>query len=498
MTFTLNNRYQVEKKIGSGGFGETFLARDINLPSRRYCVIKQLKPVATDPNLYQLIQDRFNREAVTLEKIGDSNSNIPSLYAYFEEGNHFYLVQEWIDGETLTEKVRQEGIFSSEPAQDILTRCLHILDAVHNQGIIHRDIKPDNIILRKSDGQPVLIDFGAVKETMNTTMSPSKYQASSIVIGTPGFMPSEQLIGRPVFSSDLYALALTVIYLLTSKLPQELGTDPIHGFINWKQYASEANPRLVSVLDKAIQPHSRDRFLSVHEMIHALNGSVSMPTELVTQKIQHPYPDTTIIEKSSPQSEAWQKFLILGITIGSFTLIGLVAVAFILKQSAMSPVSSSSNTEATPEKKITPNNPIQTSGTLNTEIAPQEKKEQVQTEKSFQPESNRSSAQEVITEYYTFINQGEFQNAWSMLPSDLQENRKVHPNGYNSFAEWFQKVSPVNINSLKTIQQSSQYSVVDISYSGYLNNKLLSMKLRYRLRWNASQNKWLIQSVQKI
>ncbi len=496
MASLLNNRYQVEKKIGAGGFGETFLARDINLPSRRYCVIKQLKPVVQNPQLYQLIQERFNREAVILEKIGNSNSNIPSLYAYFEEGGQFYLVQEWVDGVTLTEKVQKEGVLRNEAAQDILIRCLSILDTVHSQGIIHRDIKPDNIILRESDGQPVLIDFGAVKETMNTTMSPSNHQASSIVIGTQGFMPSEQLAGRPVLSSDLYALALTVIYLLTGRLPQDLGTDQIHGSISWQQYAPESNPRLFSVLDKAIQPHSRDRFLSTNEMINALQCNNPVKTAIVTQNRQHL--NTTIIDKKSSQkSDNWQKYLVLGTIIGSFILIGLVAVAFILRQ----PTTLSVESPSTGEGSISSggNQPLLTS---SPEAFPQKSSKPTQPKKPIQPEipleSGKPPAQEVISEYYESINRGDFQSAWIMLPPDLRENRKVHPNGYSSFAEWFQKISPVNINNLQTIQESPQYSVVDISYSCYLNNKPLLMKLRYQLKWDLSQSKWMIQSVKKI
>lgn len=503
MTFLLNNRYQVEKRIGSGGFGETFLARDINLPSQRYCIIKQLKPVVADLQLYQLIQERFNREAITLEKIGNSNSNIPSLYAYFEENGQFYLVQEWVDGLTLTEKVQKEGVLKNEVAQGILIQCLSVLDVVHAQGIIHRDIKPDNIILRESDGQPVLIDFGAVKETMNTTISPDNYQASSIVIGTQGFMPSEQFAGRPVFSSDLYALALTVIYLLTGKLPKDLGTDQVHGSISWQQYAPESNLQLFPILDKAIQPHSRDRFLSAKEMINALKNNNPMKTEMATQVIQYPVAtvvgEKSVAEKSPSKLDNWQKYLVLGTIIGSFTLVGLVAVAFILRQPMANVIESPSPRE---KGEGLSSDGDQSSPAPSLETLPRTNSELTQPERTAQAEiaakPGRPPAQKVISEYYELINRGDFQSAWTMLPLELRGNRQVHPNGYNSFAEWVQKISPVNVNNLQTIQESPQYSVVDISYSCYLNNKPLFMKLRYQLKWDSSQSQWMIQSVKKI
>lgn len=160
MPTLLNNRYQIIRTLGSGGFGETFIAEDTHMPSGRWCVIKQLKPVVNNPQVYQLVQERFQREAAILEELGNANSQIPSLYAYFELAGQFYLVQEWIEGSTLTDKVRQQGLMSENSVKEILIGILPVLDYVHSKRIVHRDIKPDNIILRQSDGQPVLIDFG--------------------------------------------------------------------------------------------------------------------------------------------------------------------------------------------------------------------------------------------------------------------------------------------------------------------------------------------------
>ena len=101
----LNNRYQVIRTLGSGGFGETFLAKDINMPSERFCVVKQLKPIQNNPQIYQLVQERFQREAAILEALSGASEQIPVLYAYFTDGGQFYLVQEWIKGDTLTAKI---------------------------------------------------------------------------------------------------------------------------------------------------------------------------------------------------------------------------------------------------------------------------------------------------------------------------------------------------------------------------------------------------------
>lgn len=327
MTTLLKNRYRILKKLGSGGFGETFLAEDIDLPSRRRCVIKQLKPITNDPQVYQLVKERFEREAVILEKLGEKNSHIPSLYAYFEENEQFYLAQEWIDGITLTEKV-QQTILPEETVKNILMQCLATVIAVHNQGIIHRDIKPDNIILRNSNNQPVLIDFGAVKETMGTGMTSSGHKTSSIVIGTPDFMSFEQSNGRPIFSSDLYSLALTAIYLLTGKTPMEMEADLITGVIRWRQYVPNISCQFAAILDKAIQYYPRDRFLTAPEMLNALQPLANN----VSTSVQPTKIASTLVISQTSRLRDWQKALVIGIAIGVFTLVGLVLIAILLKQ----------------------------------------------------------------------------------------------------------------------------------------------------------------------
>ncbi|WP_353932814.1 serine/threonine-protein kinase [Okeanomitos corallinicola TIOX110] len=289
MTQTLvNNRYQVLRVLGSGGFGKTFLAEDTQMPSSKRCVVKQLIPVVNNPQVYQLVQQRFQQEAAILEELGDRNPQIPRLYAYFSEGGEFYLVQEYIEGQTLSEKLKQQGVFKENSVQEIVINILQILEYVHGKGIVHRDIKPDNIILSFADNKPVLIDFGAVKVTMNTEMSPSGNPTQSIVIGTPGFMPMEQTVGRPVFSSDLYSLGLTAIYLLTGKTPQELPTDPNTGNILWRNFAPYLNVNFGYILDKAIAYHPRDRYSSAREMLIAL------------QTLSNPVAPTVPFQRSTP------------------------------------------------------------------------------------------------------------------------------------------------------------------------------------------------------
>ena len=327
MTATLlNNRYRIIHKLGTGGFGETFLAQDTQMPSARCCVLKRLKPTATNPQILHLVQQRFQREAAILELLHERNYRIPQLYAYFEESGQFYLVQEWIDGENLVSKMQQQGLCSEGTVKSILISILEVLDYIHSNGIIHRDIKPDNILLRKRDRQPVLIDFGAVKETMATAENNS-HNSHSILIGTPGFMASEQANGRPVYASDLFSLGLTAIYLLTGKIPQELEVDAETGEFVWRHLADSISSNLAAVLDKAIRFHPRDRYSSAKEMLEEIQVVLSA---IPATAISLPLP--TIAEFSSHEKTFWtdlmdlKKITVLGGIIGV-----LASFAFVFK-----------------------------------------------------------------------------------------------------------------------------------------------------------------------
>jgi serine/threonine-protein kinase len=302
----LANRYQIIKHLGSGGFGDTFLAQDTHLPSQIICVIKQLKPINNNPQIYQLVKERFKKEAVILEELGN-HPQIPSLYAYFEEAGQFYLVQEYVEGETLSKLVETQGIQNENIVKNILIETLKILEYIESKNIIHRDIKPDNIIIRKRDKMPILIDFGAVKETMGTEMFSKGNLASSIIIGTPGYMPPEQAIGRPVFASDLYSLSLTAIYLLTGINPQNLQIDPITGIIKWQQYNSNISLSFGNILDQCIDSQVQKRFLTAKMMKDALLNNSTTPTVAPTFINNNYSADIFPTEVSSPPTIKYNK-----------------------------------------------------------------------------------------------------------------------------------------------------------------------------------------------
>ncbi len=297
-TSLISNRYRILETIARGGFGETYLVEDLHLPSGRKCVLKKLKPVVEKAQISGWIKERFQIEAATLEELGSANQQIPELYAYFSEEEQFYLVQEWVQGETLAQQWQRTGNFSEQEVVNVLAKTLPILDFIHSRKIIHRDLKPDNLIIRTQDNLPVLIDFGAVKETMSTIMAePQSVSKMSAVIGTPGYMPSEQAAGRPVYSSDLYSLGLTAIFLLTGKSPQDLEIDPSSGEFIWQDPNLDISPQLRDILSQAIRFHPRDRFSQARDMLAALQHAYEPNHH---EKNNHPKVPTKATVKVAP------------------------------------------------------------------------------------------------------------------------------------------------------------------------------------------------------
>ncbi|MGJ5674297.1 MAG: protein kinase domain-containing protein [Nostochopsis sp.] len=266
----LRDRYGVVKALGQGGFGATFLANDQGLPGEPSCVIKQLRPSGTTPHILQMARELFEREAVTLGKIGN-HPQVPRLLDYFEQCEHFYLVQEYISGSTLQQEVKHTGTFTEAGVKQFLSEILPLLEYIHECKVIHRDIKPANIIRRAQDSRLVLIDFGAVtNQVKQAVVNHSENTAlTAYAIGTPGFAPPEQMAMRPVYASDIYALGITCIYLLTSKSPKDLQYNSTTGELLWENYV-QVSDHLADVLRKMLEVSVRNRYQTATEVLRAL------------------------------------------------------------------------------------------------------------------------------------------------------------------------------------------------------------------------------------
>ncbi|XZN99609.1 MAG: protein kinase domain-containing protein [Microcoleus sp.] len=277
----LRARYQVIQPLGQGGFGATFLAKDISLPGQPSCVVKQLRPSSTSPRVLEMARELFKREAKTLGKLGD-HPQVPRLLDYFEAEQQFFLVQEYVKGSTLKQEVKQSGRLNESDVKKFLLEILPVVQYIHSQGVIHRDIKPANIIRRVQDNHLVLIDFGAVKDQVSQTLllDPTDQSANTkFSVGTFSFAPPEQMAMRPVFASDIYALGMTCLYLLTAKSPKDLDFDGVTGEIVWQHHV-HLSPSCARILEKMLKPMVGHRFQSAADVLRALNGQFEDPTLL--------------------------------------------------------------------------------------------------------------------------------------------------------------------------------------------------------------------------
>ncbi|MHC5753619.1 MAG: protein kinase domain-containing protein [Nostoc sp.] len=279
----LDGRYQVLQILGGGGFGQTYIAQDTHRPGFPKCVVKHLKPVTRSPEFLETARRLFTSEAETLEQLG-YHDQIPRLLAYFEENQEFFLVQEFIEGHTLKAELFPNQRWTEDRVIQLLQQVLGILQFIHSHNVIHRDIKPDNIIRREQDGKFVLIDFGAVKQVQTQLLTIAGHTRATIIIGTPGYMSTEQGQGKPRPNSDIYSLGIIAIQSLTGLHPINFEEDPDTGEISW-QHQANVSSELASVLSKMVLHHFKQRYQSAAEVLHVLKD---LDTRVEAQSLQLP------------------------------------------------------------------------------------------------------------------------------------------------------------------------------------------------------------------
>ncbi len=264
----LAHRYQIIKPLAKGGQGRTFLAQDRMLPGYPSCVVKQLIRDRSNIEMTEAAISLFEKEAHSLQLLGQ-HDQIPSLYAYFQEADHFYLVQEYVVGHSLTQEIKNDRPTDENYVIQLLHDLLEILTYVHTKGVIHRDIKPSNLIRRHRDQRLVLIDFGAIKQIETS--------GSGTMIGTVGYSPPEQWSGRPTYASDIYAVGVTGIKALTGRSVVELVylLDPSTAEATWRQCAPQVSNTLATILTKMVELNWRDRYQSSFEALEAVKTLLS-------------------------------------------------------------------------------------------------------------------------------------------------------------------------------------------------------------------------------
>ncbi|MBN3923790.1 serine/threonine-protein kinase [Nostoc sp. NMS4] len=276
----VDNRYQIIRHLGQGGFGRTYLAEDIN-KSHQTCVLKEFAPQVQENQDLQKAKELFEREANVLKTL--QHPQIPRFHASLQvkigSKDFFFLVQDYVDGDNyyqlLEQRESQGKTFSEEELITLLQQILPVLSYIHSRDVIHRDISPDNLIWRRSDNLPVLIDFGGVKQLpASQGFWRTKLVGNNTLLGKKGYAPEEQLRqGKAFFSSDLYSLAVTTLVLLTGKEPQKL-YDSYQGIWGWGKEI-RVSPQLETVLKKMLAYRPSDRYQRAEQILRDLPSSTA-------------------------------------------------------------------------------------------------------------------------------------------------------------------------------------------------------------------------------
>ena len=270
-------RYQVLEVLGSGKMANTYLTLDLHAGDRTKCVIKQFVPSHPDLKLQAAQRQLFAEEAASLKTLG-AHDQIPQHLNNFEYQAEHYLIQEFIEGHPLTAELFCRARWQEPQVIQFLQEMLSVLAYVHGQGVIHRDVKPSNIMRRQSDNQLVLIDFGAAQKIMTRHSLFSRESRANFIVGTLGYMPIEQAQGKAQPNSDVYSLGMIAIQALTGQLPRQLQEDKKGEWL-WRSHATVSD-ELAAVLAKMVRCRSGQRFQSATEALAAVQALGSVPSRV--------------------------------------------------------------------------------------------------------------------------------------------------------------------------------------------------------------------------
>lgn len=268
----IGNRYLIQKLLGQGGFGRTYLVYD----TQRFgesCVLKEFVPANMGEDTLRKSRELFEREARILYHI--DHPQIPKFIAWFTDKQKLFIVQEYVEGRTYSQILRERLVqtgkaFSEAEVTQWLWDMLPVLDYIHRNNLIHRDISLDNVMLPANESKPVLIDFGLVKEKVSQIWSVNKSQRSSFgsAVGKFGYAPSEQIRKGVCYPcSDVYTLGVCAVVMLTGKAPDLL----LNEDLDWQWHSDvKISKNLTRILDKMLAEKPVERYQSANEIIKEL------------------------------------------------------------------------------------------------------------------------------------------------------------------------------------------------------------------------------------
>lgn len=272
----LNGHYRILKVLNDNEKGKTYLVEDVNLADSKF-IVKQLRSPSSSPQSLTILRRLFDSKAANLEKLGQEHDKIQKLITSFEENEEFYVVQEFIVGNPLTNEIIQGQPLNEDQVISFLSDILEILVIVHSYGVIHRDINPANIIRRESDKKLVLVNFSTVNEAITNTLDNLEY------------MPIEQVNGNPKYNSDIYALGMVAIAALLGLSANEISNlrtqkSRLTGEIVWQNKNIKINRKLARIINRMVRFNYRKRYQYATEVLDDLKKITNVDND---QQKQH-------------------------------------------------------------------------------------------------------------------------------------------------------------------------------------------------------------------
>jgi serine/threonine protein kinase len=262
--------HRIVEPLARGGQAQTYLAEPRDSGDQRV-VLKVLAFSRLDD---WKARELFERESRTLERL--DHPAIPTYLDAFERTDEqgrpeFVLVQEYVPGDRLADTIEAGWTADGTEARDLLRELLEILAYLHelNPPVVHRDVKPSNLI-RRPDGDLALVDFGAVQTILPETVG------GSTIVGTTGYMPPEQLMGRAVPASDVYAAGATAVHALSGIPPDEIPVTRMR--LDYEEFV-DVSPKFRRILDRMLAPEADERFASATDALRALDGPSDTETD---------------------------------------------------------------------------------------------------------------------------------------------------------------------------------------------------------------------------
>jgi hypothetical protein len=277
---TLGDRYSLERELGRGGMGTVYLARDLRLD--RPVALKILLPeFASQVGL----RDRFLRETRTAASF--SHPNIVPVYAVEESDDYLAYAMGLVEGETLAQRVERAGPLPVRELVRIIKDVAHALAYAHGRGVVHRDIKPDNVMLERASGRALVLDFG-ISRSMTHAVSASNLTRVGEVVGTPEYMSPEQASGDVVDGrSDLYSLGLTAYYAATGKVAvtgestQKILVRQLTERITPIEILrTDLPPALARAIDRCVEKEPEARFATAEALVEEIDAAQLVEREI--------------------------------------------------------------------------------------------------------------------------------------------------------------------------------------------------------------------------